>query len=221
MHIANLRPEYSAQAMCSPVNPLVEPAIHSLRELRPAVSFVADQGCGKLRHLRLLLSYFRKVILVDTEYQLARTMSIDGLIGAVPDYVRQMPMTERRRVQVVPATHFEAAKCDLDAVFSICTFDVVPSSTRIELAQSAHRNLKPGGVFVVITPRNDSTILRRCGNHNRHQDGHAFQHHGVSTFYANFRDHAPLTRLVERKGFQLLHDMSRYRHVCLLFARTA
>ena len=220
MRITVLRPEYSAQGMEAPSNPMVEPAICRVRQHDADAATVADQGCGKLRHLKLLLSHFRNVVLVDTEYQLARQVSIAGLVRTIPEYVRHMPAAQRRRIRLLSAMDFDAGGHDLDAVFSICTFDVVPRATRIELVRSAHRNLKLGGLFVLVVPRNDSTILRRCRDHNRHQDGHVFRHHGVSTFYANFRDHAPLTRMVERGGFRMLHDMSRYRHVCLLFART-
>jgi len=87
------------------------------------------------------------------------------------------------------------------------------------MAKAAYRNLRDNGLYVVILPRNDSSIIRRCTESNRYQDGHVFSHHGVATFYVNFDDQSVLIRLLQRLGFRLLHDLSNYRQVCLIFVK--
>jgi len=216
---SQIRPEYSAQGTNTLPNPMLIQAIRAVKELSPLICHVADQGCGRLRHLRQLLKAFKRITLVDTPLQLGRRMRIDGTIQTIPEYIWGLSRSERKRICIMATTEFEAAELKLDAVFSICTFDVVPKSTRAEMARAAHRNLKEKGIYVVIVPRNDASITHRCTDDNRYQDGHIFLHHGIATFYVNFRDHVPLIRFLERLGFRLLYDMSNYRQVCLILAK--
>lgn len=64
-------------------------------------------------------------------------------------------------------TEFLASELDLNAVFNICTFDVVMSETRIEMLEAARQNMKEGGNFILIIPRNDSSIICRCKDDNK------------------------------------------------------
>jgi len=196
-------------------------AIQRVKELAQHTTHVADQGCGRLRHLRQLLKAFERITLVDTPLQLGRRMRIDGTIQTIPEYVRGLSRSERKRICIMTTTEFEAAGLNLDAILSVCTFDVVPKHTRTEMAKAARRNLKKNGVYVVIVPRNDSSITRRCTDANRYLDGHIFLHHGIASFYVNFRDHTLLIRFLERLGFRLLCDLSNYRQVCLLLSKKA
>lgn len=68
---------YSAQPSVANANPFVTRAIEYIKQNRivncdtGSVS-VADQGCGKLRHLTLLRKSFGNIYLIDTEFQLSR-----------------------------------------------------------------------------------------------------------------------------------------------------
>lgn len=215
-----LRPEYSAQAMGFAPNPMVPRAIGAARELYPQARKVADHGCGKLRHLHLLTEEYSQVVLVDTPLQLQRSLVLDGRTCAIPEYVDGLPTSRGRTVQVMTSENFAVSELGLDVVFSVSVFDVVPRVTRIQLVVAAHRNLSRDGLYIVIAPRNDSSILRRCTDENRFDDGHYFLHHGAATFYRNYRDHGPLVRLVVKRGFKLVRDVSVYRQVCLVFGKT-
>lgn len=215
-----LRPEFSAQRMSHPPNPAVATAIEALRRRWLALqrAKVADLGCGKLRHLRLLAPLSSHLFLVDTEYQLTTTHRDGNRLYTIRDLAA-------KRSDAVPAvaalndTQFAVTKLSLDVVFCVAVFDVVTLDTRKALTAAAYRNLRRGGLFVLIVPRNDSTILVRCATGNAYADGHAFQHHGAYTFFKNFRDTYALARLCEAGGFTMVEDLSVYRQVCLLFER--
>ncbi|MFP4028474.1 MAG: hypothetical protein ACLFWL_11845 [Candidatus Brocadiia bacterium] len=215
----NLRPEYSAQAMGFAPNPMVSRAIEVSKEETTDPDRIADQGCGKLRHLRLFMSNYTEIFLVETQRQLRRRITLNGQKQTIPEYLHTLPSSQQDRIEVVSSAEFSDCTMNLDAIFSICVYDVVRQSTRQRLANAARRNLRPGGLYVVIAPRNDSSILKRCSKENEFEDGHYFQHHGIVTFYRNFRRHELIVDMVQSYGFKLLTDMSRYRQVCMVFVR--
>ncbi len=178
-----------------------------------------DLGCGQLRHLDVFLETFKRIVLVDTPRQLARELRFDGRMCTIPDYVAALPRATQRRINIVDSERFVTARIAADAVLTVNTFDVVPGKVRGEMCLAALRNLLPGGLFGVIAPRNDTTITSRCTVENQFLDGHVFEHHGVMTFFRNFRHHRPLISRIEQMGGRLVDDMSVYRHVCLLFER--
>jgi hypothetical protein len=157
------------------------------------------------------------LILVDTPAQLDVVHQDRGAWYSVRDYVAAHSANRAIRVRVT--TEFETSRDEVDVAFCVAVFDVVPPATRQRILRSAARNIRRGGYLALIIPRNDSTILERCGSQNRRWDGHWFRNHDGFTFYRNFRDTTALARTVERAGFQLDTDLSRYRQVCLLFRR--
>lgn len=114
---------------------------------------------------------------------------------------------------------FSLSNLNLDLVSCVAVMDVVLPHARKSILESAYRNLRVGGILVLVAPRNDSTILRRCTEKNAYSDGYVFPNHGAHTFFHNFRDQTKLIGLCERTGFRVSNDMSVYRHVCLLLQK--
>ena len=179
---------------------------------------MADLGCGKLRHYTLLLSRAQELFLVDTPEQLSATHFDGGEEYTILDVAK----CARRKGRVVHATSFNdfaSGNLGLDLIVCVAVLDVVLPRVRTELIKSAAANLGPLGYCAIIAPRNDSTILKRCGEANAYSDGHIFSHHGVQTFFHNFRNHTPIIRACGDAGLRLLKDLSCYRQVCLVFGR--
>jgi SAM-dependent methyltransferase len=181
---------------------------------------IADQGCGKLRHYRALAPLARELYLVDTDKQLTTPHVDRQRTFTIEEFAAKEREKRFLEVQVLRDREFERSALGLDCVFSIAVFDVVPPDVRLSVIAAARRNLKRGGWFVVIIPRNDSSILARCTQENQHRDGHLFSHHGIQTFYRNFRDTDSVVKWCQARGLQLIEDLSLYRQACILFAKT-
>lgn len=218
-----LNPEYTAQASIATPNRMIKIAIEnlkkseclngSMRQFR-----VADQGCGKLRHLNLLLELFQKVYLIDKEEQLLRKQRLfDKDSSIIPEYISSCNYSDR--IKVFSNTDFANKHLRLDLVLNACTFDVVLNHSRKEMVDAAYRNLRKGGYFVLIIPRNDQSITKRCFEKNRYHDGHVFEHHSIRTFFKNYKNHSGLIRVVKSRSYKLLMDLSTYRQVCLIFQK--
>jgi len=215
---------YSAQPSTAKPNPLLSIAIRYMlenglvaknhNELR-----VADQGCGKLRHLTKILEYFGTIYLIDTEFQLNRSQRLFASDEtSIKKYVASLKISGKKLI-VLSNVEFDSYSLNLDIVFNICTFDVEVPKTRKAMASAAYKNLKKRGLYVVIIPRNDQSILVRCTANNRHLDGHIFHHHSVTTFYKNYRNSKPLLYSLAWQGFVLEADLSVYRQVCLILRK--
>jgi len=217
-----VKSSYSAQPSSSKPNPFVEKSIHyiiekSLIAKAPRLINVADQGCGKLRHLPVFGKYFRQLILVDTTDQLNRRQKIFEVDNTtIAEYVGG---AKQKRIQVMSADLFARTRLALDLIFNVCVLDVELPDSRKAMFGAATRNLRTGGFFVVIVPRNDQTILVRCTHENEYRDGHVFRHHGIATFYRNFRHQSELAKLGSGIGLSLVVDLSIYRQICLIFRR--
>jgi hypothetical protein len=122
------------------------------------------------------------------------------------------------KVHALSSVEFAVSNLRLDLVVCAAVLDVVVPRTRVEVIRSATRNLAGSGLLIVIVPRNDSTILRRCSSKNAYCDGHVFPHHGVHTFYHNFRDHSPIVKICIDAGLGLEKDLSSYRQICLILS---
>ncbi len=214
-------PEYSAQPSVARATPLLEVSIKhiilnenttELNSLR-----VADYGCGKLRHLYIFRNYFDSIYLVDTKFQLSRTVKLFGEKTTITKYIATLKTSNN--IRILNGSEFESSELDLNAIFSIAVLDVVLPSTRTTMIETVHKNLKPGGFFVIIMPRNDFSILKRCLLNNKYYDGYFFNHHGITTFFKNFREAEHLVNKITRSGFVLVKNLSIYRHVCLLFKK--
>jgi SAM-dependent methyltransferase len=219
--MARLSPEHSAQANRAPPNPCVAHGVAALRQITAKKRLrIADQGCGKLRHLSLLARASRELVLVETPDQLDSTHIENGRPLRIRDLVRVESARRGIRMRVLAAPIFDRTKLGLDAVFNVAVLDVVPRVTREAILAAAYRNLRRDGYLVLIVPRNDATILRRCHAGNRWRDGHRFAQKSFDTFYSNFRDGRGLTKWVEARGFHLFSDHSIYRQFFAIFQRS-
>lgn len=218
METIEIKPEYSTQPFGQKPNPMVKKAIEYLAEERGfgEDNKVADQGCGALRHLRIFMGYYNEIYMVDTEYQMNRIREIEGKRTTIIEYVNNLKV-ENRKLKLVSSKEFLRTNLELDAIFNICTFDVVLPETRREMLEAAKRNLSKGGYFVLIVARNDSSILCRCKEENKYSDGYCFKNHGVYTFYTNFREIKGLVNMASEFSLELVEGLSIYRQACLLF----
>lgn len=216
-----IKPELSAQRMSHPPNPALKKATAAVNRLRGngiIAGKVADLGCGKLRHFKQLSALSSELYLVDKETQLTNP----HVNGKLHYTVRQFASTKRKfphRVHAMSSSEFARSRLHLDVIFCIAVVDVVLQEERRLLYCLAERNLRSGGYFVLIAPRNDSSILSRCSKANRYRDGHVFHHHGAATFYKNFRSIFSLVRDCASTGLTLVADLSRYRQVSLIFRK--
>jgi len=214
-------PEYSAQPSIARATPLLEVSIKHIISNENTTELnslrVADYGCGKLRHLCIFRNYFDSIYLVDTKFQLSRTLKLFGEKTTITKYIATLETSNN--IRILNGSEFESSKLGLNAIFSIAVLDVVLPGTRTTMIETVHKNLKPGGFFVIIMPRNDSSILKRCLQNNKYYDGYFFNHHGITTFFKNFRKAEHLVNKITRSGFVLVKNLSIYRHVCLLFKK--
>jgi SAM-dependent methyltransferase len=218
-----LRTEYSAQGSRATPNPRLSVALDYLDEKVERDNSrwtVADHGCGRLRHLETLRSRFDRLVLIDQETQLSKTQMLFGKSTSIRSLAEELNRRDgKSRTTVVSADEFEGTRLDLDLIVCVAVLDVVPPRTRESVLKSTFRNLKTGGLYVLVIPRNDQSITRRGTDDNRYADGHVFYHRGVTTFYKNFRSHEYLATKLRRMGYGLLEDMSIYRHVCLILEK--
>lgn len=180
---------------------------------------VADHGCGQLRHYRVLRKISRELYLVDTEAQLTRSHQDGDQEFRIVDVAANGNRGAERRVVAMNTTAFERSRLELDLAVSVAVMDVVVPQDRRRIATAIGRNLRRGGICLLIVPRNDSSILARCTWKNRYYDGHVFKHHGIETFYHNHESTSGLIRLFRLCGMSLINDLSRYRQVCLCLRR--
>jgi hypothetical protein len=173
-----------------------------------------------LRHLNILRAYSDHICLVDQEIQLSRPGDLFSAGRmSVYEYV-QLQVRRGIDLNVVCAEEFQHSALALRLIVNVAVLDVVLPEERVRILDAASGNLAEGGLFVLIVPRNDSSILRRCNASNAYEDGHVFTHHGSATFFANFRDHSPLVAGLESCGLAPVVDLSTYRQVCLIALKT-
>jgi SAM-dependent methyltransferase len=210
--------EFSAQRRSHPRNPALNKAVAVLRELRAGrnLGSVADVGCGKLRHYGIFAELSTTLFLVDTKTQMGTTHRDRSRSYTIPD-VAASARQNRRAVYAVTFEEFSAMRAQIDVAFAVAVFDVVTRENRREIIHSVSHALRREGYFVVIIPRNDSTITRRCLRDNRYKDGHVFTHHGLQTFFCNFATYRSVINDCAHVGCELRLDLSTYRQVCLIF----
>ena len=158
-------------------------------------------------------------MLVDTPLQLNRPQPLLGEPYGTVIGVAQALSDKGSDVRTLTNEEFRLATVSADAVLSVAVYDAVPPATRAELAQAAAQNLRSGGWYVVIVPRNDTSITSRCTEENAFDDGHLFCRGESCTFFRNFRDHGPLVALIQSAGLTLAADRSSYRQVWLYFEK--
>lgn len=214
---SRIRPELAAQRFEAPPNPmLARLRDHLDNEGLLPFERAADQGCGKLRNLRVLGPFARELYLVDIPDQLGSTVVRKGRRIELTTVAREWSTRSGVRILTLTADDFARSRLQLDAVLSICVMDVVPAALRRKIIRTARRNLRAGGRYLVVVPRNDTSITSRCTRHNRYGDGHVFANRGALTFYRNFDRTEHLVRTLRPAGFELEADLSLYRYVVLV-----
>jgi SAM-dependent methyltransferase len=213
--------EFSAQRRSHPPNPALKKALATVVELTGSADLgpVADIGCGKLRHYKMLGRRAERLFLVDTERQMA-AVHRDGKAHYTIPKIAAQARARGREVYAHTAQEFGLLPITVDLVCCVAVFDVVTRQSRQAITVLAANKLVANGHFVVIIPRNDSTITRRCSTKNQYKDGHVFNHHGLQTFFCNFERHASVVNDCSKTGFSLVRDLSSYRQVCLIFRKT-
>lgn len=174
---------------------------------------VVEQGCGLLRNVETLLTISNRLLLVDTEHQLSKTHRFYGQDSTIPEFVKNT--WPNQSIRIVTAKEFGERCFDADVIFSVNVFDVVPPQTRTELLTAARRNLSESAILAVVVPRNDTWQLRRCTEDRRYADGYAMPNRGRFTFYHNWTN-AEMETLLTDFGFEVVEDLSRYRHLSFL-----
>ena len=216
--------EYSAQGMHSKANPLVQSTLNLLttnKQFRLKSNLkIVDMGCGKLRHLNFFTQYAKNIVLVDTAWQIERVQKFGDMTCTMSQYIETLK-NKNCKFEIHKIDDFEVQNHCADIVVSTAVMDVVLKKARKQIASAAYQNLRPGGYFVVIVPRNDSSILVRCKQENKYQDGFVFKNRGnnIRTFYTNYRDHSKLIKLLANSGFTLIDDLSVYRQVCVILQK--
>lgn len=223
MNKIKINSAYSALPSIAKPNPFVSIAItHIFNNILVSEDFnrlkIADQGCGKLRHLKILSEYFNTIYFIDVEFQLNRIQKLFGLKIDIKEYIDSIKIPGKR-LFVISELDFESSNLNLDMIFNICVLDVEIPKTRKAMISAAYKNLKKNGLYIVIIPRNDQSILVRCKIKNKYIDGHVFHHHGVTTFYKNYRNTKQLINILQSQGFSLESDLSVYRQVCLILRK--
>jgi len=217
--ILKIVPEFTAQRMSHPPNPSLPSVISTLSTL--GVMFplktVADVGCGKLRHFKQLYAISKILYLVETEEQL-RKVHVDGNRKYTIGQIAKSKSNHKRKVIPLSFCSFSSMSLSIDTIFCIAVFDVVLRNIRKSIITSAVSNLRKGGYFVLVIPRNDSSITDRCHSKNSYQDGHVFYHHGLYTFFKNFDSFHTVIKDCQQEGLRLIEDISNYRQVCLIFS---
>ncbi len=169
--------EYSAQPSIQKPNPFLRESIDYILEnkiINNTVSKikVGDYGCGKLRHLLILEEYFKNIVLIDTKQQLERKQKLFEINNTTAkEYIKKYH-NNSTNISVFDTEKISAQKIKFDIIFNICVFDVVLKATRFEIIENVRKLLKMNGIFVLIIPRNDFSIIKRCCPENRYQDGY-------------------------------------------------
>lgn len=213
-----IRSELSAQGINKKPNPMVLKTISLLQYHMSdnSLGIVVDQGCGQLRHVNLLLTVSKKLILVDTDYQLSVCHDFNGQQLTIREFVHEH--WPNKNISVLSSNEFSRVQIRANTIFSINVLDVTTSDVRNEIAKAAKRNLAPQGHYVLIIPRNDAWTLRICKPTNRYSDGYTFPHSRGYTYYRNWSDGAILT-WVHKQGFDIVQNLSNYRQVALICKR--
>lgn len=216
----NIKSELSAQGYKAQPNPMAARCNDYAIEKLGKSSRAADQGCGRLRNLNELTSGHSSLLLVDTKRQLEHLQLFNDKRQKIIEFCGSWNRKGNDcRLQVMSAGDFAGSQLELDVIYTIATYDVVLKKTRKQMAGAAFQNLKKGGLYFIVAPRNDSSILQRCNSKNSYQDGYVFKRNGMHTFFKNFKDTSGLIDMVKSAGFKIEEDLSIYRQATIAFKK--
>lgn len=118
-------------------------------------------------------------------------------------------------------TNVEFANIEIqcDIIFSIAVADIIPLESFKHIIEDSYLKLKKDAYFVIVVPRNDTSILRRCNNENAYNEGFIFKKGKYTTYMRNYRDPNPLYNEFEKNGFSLVEDLSVFNQICSIFKK--
>ncbi len=178
---------------------------------------IVDYGCGKLRHFDLLIKLANEYYLVDTKEQLTRVHTESGLSFDFNEYIENN--SNGSICKIFNNKEFEKISLKADIVFSIAVADVIPLNDYSKIIADSYTKLKRGSYFVLVVPRNDTSILRRCTQENLYEEGHLFPRGKYFTYIRNYRDPKPLIDKFEETGFSIIEDLSIFSQICMIFKK--
>lgn len=111
-----------------------------------------DYGCGRLRYSLPLAKRCKSVMIVDSERQFSRTMTIHGVATTIPEFVAD----HSHCIAAKTVPEFEDENT-YDFALCVNVLSSVPSHrSRYEILRTLIRALKPGGVALVINQHRNS-----------------------------------------------------------------
>lgn len=211
-----ISPELSAQGVRKRPNPMIVKSCQALTEaalVNDSRPLVVDYGCGQLRNVETLLSFSDRLVLVDTEKQLATPHDFYGHKLLASEFVKKH--WPKANVRLLTSSEFSLSPLRADVIFIINVIDVVPEQVRRRMIRTAIAHLKQNRGLVLIVPRNDAWTLRICTPRCAFEDGFAFKHPQGYTFYKNWAGET-LQEWARSQRLAIVCDLSCYRQACLV-----
>lgn len=197
--------ELSARPMDAAANPALPVLIARLEELLGARPWrLADQGCGRLRHLEILRRLGR-LYCVDIGERLDARTELQGSQTTVRAFVGALGDSG---VSVVDAEAFAESRLGLDVVVNVATLDIVPPRERYAILAAARRNLAEAGRLAVIVPNGNEWIREKHAEAEPHEDGFAYRKKGVWRFFRQYTHVDDVGALLDGAGFRVEADLS-------------
>ncbi len=202
----------SHNAALSPArpNPLVLEWIRGL----PPDSTAVDFGCGKLRHLLPLAKRVSRVVGIDSEEQLERTITLNNQRVSVCEYVQRV--VKNGRVYPVEGRAWRRLRFDV----GLCTnvLSAIPCrASRRDVLVGLKGLLRPGSHALITTHYHSDkfeAFADRPGA-RRHMDGYLIETRRGTHFYGVIRPPA-LKSACRAAGFRVVQDLSTYRWACVV-----
>lgn len=133
---------------------------------------VAEIGCGRLRNLKILQSFFSDITLVDTKLQCDRIRSL------VP---------KSTKIRLLNTDRFRSDKKKYHAIFVISVLHIIPEpKARHEIISLAINKVFGGGYIVIDVPCGVNYYRKKCTSENRYRDGWVMGNGPIRTFYKNY-----------------------------------
>jgi hypothetical protein len=172
----------------------------------PTVSTSVDYGCGKLRYCDALLERTDFLTLVDSEIQLSRIQTLEGVQSTIRHVVGSS-----NRIQVYNDAEFAELGEVFDRAFCINVLSAIPLFTRRRQVMRVIRShLRPNGscLYVVRYRNSDFCRMRSMPNARAWRDGFLIDSLRGTSFYGLIRPDR-LISMVKKAGFNIIdvrHD---------------
>jgi SAM-dependent methyltransferase len=211
--------EYSAQGRNHSTSPGLVRLINKSKILGSIGNdnCVVDYGCGKLRNFEQIKKFAQELYLVDTKIQLSRNHTEQGKLFDYNDFLEKN--SNGVACKLMDNINFQKLNINCDLIFSIAVADIIPLESYATIIKDSFEKLRKDGYLVLVVPRNDTSILRRCNKENSYKLGNVFRKGKYCTYMRNYRDSKPLFTEVEKYGFSLEEDLSIFNQICTIFRK--